>query len=106
MKAAIVWFAVSLAACSRSNNLVLGRVEKTVGGHRIVVTDCYRTAVPEPEAIPGGWRWMPCRDADLRIAAGHLEVNGRPYGNIGPADAVLVDHGVVSIQGAGRGGPR
>ena len=38
-----------LAACSRSNNLLLGRVEAKVGTHDVVVTDCYRTSVPPPQ---------------------------------------------------------
>jgi len=41
---------------------------------------------------------MPCKDADIWIRANVLYVNGSSYGPIGPADGVLVDHGVVSIQ--------
>ena len=37
-----------LGGCSRSNNLLLGRVEAVVAGHTVVVTDCYRTRVPQP----------------------------------------------------------
>jgi hypothetical protein len=90
----------ALAACSRSNNLLLGRVEAQVGSHTVVVTDCYRTSVPPPESIGADLHFMPCRDADIWIRAGVLTVNGRSYGPIGPADGVLVDHGVVSIQRA------
>ncbi len=91
--------AALLAGCSHSNNLLLGRVEHTVGTHQVVVTDCYRTSVPQPEQLPNAvWRWTPCRDADIRIQGEQLEVNGRDYGKIGPRDAVLVDHGVVSVS--------
>jgi len=41
---------------------------------------------------------MPCRDADVLIRGDELLVNGQSYGRLNPADAVLVDHGVVSIQ--------
>jgi hypothetical protein len=94
--------AVLLSGCSRSNNLLLGRVEATVGAHTVVVTDCYRTQAPQPEKLSdeGGrpvYRYMPCRDADIWIRGGELTVNGKPYGRLNPSDAVLVDHGVVSI---------
>jgi|SRR3954454_4503981 len=92
-----------LFGCNRSNNLLMGRVEAAVGGHPVVVTDCYRTSVPQPEQVEGGWRWTPCRDADIHIRSGVLEVNGRGYGKIGDGDAVLVDHGVVSVRRAGAG---
>ena len=89
-----------LAGCSRSNNLLMGRVEAQVGGHKVVVTDCYRTSAPGPEQLPDSvWRYTPCRDADVWIRGDQLEVNGKTYGRIGPADSVLVDHGVVSING-------
>jgi hypothetical protein len=104
---ALVPLLLALAACSRSNNLVLGRVEAQVGGHTVVVTDCYRTSVPAPETVPGtngqtDLHFMPCRDADIWIRGDQLSVNGRSYGRIGPSDGVLVDHGVVSIQAASR----
>jgi len=95
---------LSLAGCSRSNNLLLGRVEAHAGSHRIVVTDCYRTSVAPPREIPGapgevGYRFTPCRDADVLIRGGKLWVNGQDYGPIGPRDRILVDHGAVSIAG-------
>jgi hypothetical protein len=38
---ALLFTAVLLApACSRSNNVLLGRVEAKVGSHAVVVTDC------------------------------------------------------------------
>jgi hypothetical protein len=96
---------LALAGCSKSNNLLLGRVEAQVGGHTVVVTDCYRTSVPAPENVAGAngqndLHFMPCRDADIWIRGDQLSVNGRSYGHVGPADGVLVDHGAVSIQAA------
>jgi hypothetical protein len=102
-------FAVALcSACSHSNNLLTGTVEATAGSHRIVVTDCYRFSVDPPREIKGapgesGYRYTPCRDADVFIRTDELAgsdeavVNGRSYGHLGPADSILVDHGVVSI---------
>jgi hypothetical protein len=95
-----------LVACSRKNNLLMGRVEATVGTHTVVVTDCYRTHAPEPQRLSddGGqpvWRYMPCRDADVWIRGQQLTVNGKEYGRLNPADGVLVDHGVVSIEHRG-----
>jgi hypothetical protein len=93
---------MACSACSRSNNLVLGRVEATVGGHTVVVTDCYRTSVTPPEKIGGAseqsYRFMPCRDADVLIRNGELIVNGSSYGLLKQADAVTVDHGKVLIN--------
>ena len=94
---------LALAACSSSNNLLLGRVEVRAGGHTIVVTDCYRTSVPPPETLAGGdLHFKPCKDADIWIRSGVLSVNGTSYGPIGPADSILVDHGEVSVQRAPR----
>jgi len=86
------------AGCSRSNVLLLGRVEAQVGTHRVAVTDCYRFKVPPPGQSGGGYRFTPCADADILIGPSGLTVNGRFYGKIGPADDILVDHGVVSIR--------
>ena len=95
--------AAALAGCSRSNNLLFGEVQAQVGTHTVRVTDCYRTSVPPPERLAdaGGqasYRFMPCRDADVRIRAGELTVNGRSYGHIQQSDTILVDHGVVSLN--------
>jgi hypothetical protein len=92
-----------LAACSRSNNLLFGEVQAQVGSHTVRVTDCYRTSVPPPERLAdadgqASYRFMPCRDADIRIRAGELTVNGRSYGHLQQSDAILVDHGVVSVN--------
>jgi hypothetical protein len=93
-----------LTQCSRSNNVLLGRVEANVGGHTIAVTDCYRTSVEPPhqvEGSPGGkvtYRWTPCRDADILISGEELVVNGRGYGRLNGGDSVVVDHGRVLIN--------
>jgi hypothetical protein len=93
---------LACSACSRSNNLLLGRVEATVGGHTVVVTDCYRTRVTPPEKVGGpseqSYRFMPCRDADVLIRNDELIVNGSSYGLLKPADAVTIDHGKVLIN--------
>ena len=91
-------------ACSRSNNLLLGRVESTVAGHRIEVTDCYRTSVPSPRQLPDlpdgkkVYEFMPCRDADVLIRGDELVVNGTSYGTLKQADVITVDHGRVLIN--------
>jgi len=95
--------AAAIVGCSRSNNLLFGRVQSEVGSHTVVVTDCYRLRVPQPEKLTGTaasptFRFMPCRDADVLIKGDQLSVNGRHYGHLEPADDILVDHGVVSIR--------
>jgi hypothetical protein len=93
--------AAALAGC-RSNNLLLGRVEATVGDHTVVVTDCYRTRVPQPERSAGAdgpvYHFKPCRDAEVTIRAEQLTVNGQRYGSLNPGDSVTVDHGRVLIN--------
>lgn len=92
-----------LSAC-QSNNLLMGRVQATVGTHVVVVTDCYRFAVPPPQDVSGGkgdpitYRFMPCKDADVLIRGDELIVGGQSYGHIEPADAITVDHGVVLVN--------
>jgi hypothetical protein len=86
------------AACSQSNNLLLGEVQATVGTHTVLVTDCYRTSVPSPQKSGDDYRSTPCRDADLMINGETLFVNGRSYGHLDPNDSVLVDHGAVSVK--------
>jgi hypothetical protein len=103
--------ALLMPACSRSHNLLLGRVEATVGTHPVVVTDCYRTSVPPPETVAeaGGqttYRFTPCRDADVLIRNEELIVNGRTYGRLNPNDSVLVDHSVVSVNRSLQALPR
>jgi hypothetical protein len=95
-----------LAACSRSNDLLFGRVETTLGTHTVVVTDCYRTSVPPARQYVSlgqpAYRFTPCRDADILIEGEHLTVNGQSYGALQPGDGVLVDHGVVKVQSRPR----
>ncbi|MGB7721291.1 MAG: hypothetical protein WBL65_15395 [Bryobacteraceae bacterium] len=107
MKSALLLALLLLSGCSRSNNLLLGRVQAEVGSHTVVVTDCYRTSVPPPQRLPDAagravYRFTPCRDADVLIRGDELLVNGQSYGRLNPADAVLVDHGVVSVQRRSR----
>ena len=103
MKSAVLLSMLLLSACSRSNNLLLGRVQAQVGSHTVVVTDCYRTSVPPPQRLGDAvYRFTPCRDADVLIRGDDLLVNGQSYGRLNPTDAVLVDHGVVSIVHAPR----
>jgi hypothetical protein len=99
----LITVALTVSSCSRSNNLFLGEVEAQVGQHTVRVTDCYRTSVPPPERLPDVnaqpvYRFVPCRDADVRIQGEELTVNGQSYGRIGETDAVLVDHGKVSVN--------
>ena len=69
-----------------------------------IVTDCYRIRVDPPRTVedaPAGqrtYRFTPCRDADVLIRGDELSVNGRSYGHLDVNDAVVVDHGVVSIH--------
>jgi len=95
---------VFLSACSKSNNLLLGRVEATLGTHTIVVTDCYRTSVPPAQAskdsVDGSpiYRFTPCKDADVVIRDERLTVNGTSYERLSPGDTVVVDHGQVLVN--------
>ena len=104
----LLWYLFPLllftSACGRSNNLLLGRVETRLGPHRVVVTDCYRIAVPPPsmtrDATTGktSLHWTPLRDADILIRENEVSVNTRNYGRISPNGSLLVDHGQVSIE--------
>ena len=93
---------LACSACSRSNNLLLGRIEATVGNHTVVVTDCYRMRVTPPIKMGGpseqSYRFMPCRDADVLIRNDELIVNGTSYGLLKQADTVTIDHGKVLIN--------
>lgn len=92
---------LAVSGCSRSNNLLFGRVEAKVGSHVVAVTDCYRLHVPPPEQIKGTttYHYMPCRDADVWIRGEQLVVNGQEYGRLALDDSVTVDHGVVLVNG-------
>src|SRR3954470_22580394 len=96
MLLAIICAGPVLAGCSRSNNLLLGRVEAVVAGHTVVVTDCYRTEVPAPQAEASGATFTPCRDAVVAIRNEQLTVNGTSYGPLTHDAKVVVDHGRVS----------
>src|SRR5215468_11550579 len=99
MKASVIVLCALAAGCSRENNLLLGRVESNVGGHTVVVTDCYRTSVPPPQQVEQAvYRFTPCRDADVVIQREELIVNGQSFGKLKPSAEVLVDHGVVSVK--------
>jgi hypothetical protein len=95
---------VALLACSRSNNLLLGRIEGTVGSHKAVVTDCYRTHMPSPERLDDTadgkavYRFVPCRDAEIVLRGAELSVNGKAYGPLKDEDTITVDHGKVLIN--------
>lgn len=102
---ACVCFGLALASrtCTRSNNMLLGRVEAEVSGHTVVVIDCYRTSVPPPQTSVDAdgrsvHRFMPCRDADVMIRGAELIVNGRAYESLQEGDTVIVDHGRVLIN--------
>ena len=101
MRLRVVIAIVSVAGmmgCSRSNNLLLGRVEAVVAGHTVVVTDCYRTSVPQPITEGNGATFTPCRDAVVAIRNEQLTVNGMSYGPLTRDAKVVVDHGHVSIE--------
>ena len=94
---------LSLGACSKSNNILLGRVEEKVGSHIVIVTDCFKTSVPPPQLLKSAsdkpfFRFTPCLDADVVIDGDQLIVNGRSYGAIKETDTVLVDHGKVLVN--------
>lgn len=95
-------------SCSKSNNLVLGRVEAMVGEHKVEVTDCYRISAPRPERLPDlpdgkrVYSYVPCRDAVVMIRGEELVVNGQQYGALTPGDVVTVDHGKVLVNERAR----
>ena len=95
----MISLALLSAACTKENNVLLGRVERSLGTHLVVVTDCYRTSAPAPQQVGAAeYHYRPCNDADVWIRTEELTVNGRAYGKLNPGDGVLVDHGVVSID--------
>lgn len=100
----VVSAAVCITACSKSNNLLLGRVEAKLGTHTIIVTDCYRTSVPPVQSLRDSadgsmfYRFTPCKDADIVIRNVRLTVNGISYEKLSPGDTVIVDHGQVLVN--------
>ena len=100
---ALLVVALLIGACSKSNNILLGRVEEKVGSHIVIVTNCYKTSVPPPQLLKSAsdkpfYRFTPCLDADVVIDGDQLLVNGRSYGAIKQTDTVLVDHGKVLVN--------
>jgi hypothetical protein len=74
-------------------------VEALVGKHTVVVTDCYRTRVPQPRKVTDTeFQFKPCKDAEVVIRNEELIVNEKAYGKLQPQDAVTVDHGKVLIN--------
>jgi hypothetical protein len=45
------------------------------------------------------WHFAPCDNAVIEIAGDQLTVNGVAYGAIAPGDTILVDRGVVYVNG-------
>jgi len=93
---AVGYAALLLVGCSRSNNLLFGRVEAVVAGHTVVVTDCYRTKVPAPVPESNGATFTPCRDAAVVIRNEQRPSMERPTGHSPPA------HGLSSTTAASR----
>jgi hypothetical protein len=95
---------LTLAACSRSNNVLLGRVEADINGHRVAVTDCYQFyGIPEPQKLgEGSYRYAPCKDSVVTLQGNSLFVNGTAYGDLAADDSVTVNHGKVLINGISR----
>lgn len=93
-----------VAGCSRSNNLLEGRVETRIAEHAVVVTDCYRTSVPSPERLedtPNGeaaYRFAPCKDVTIELRGAELIVNRTSYGKLKASDTITVDHGKVLVN--------
>lgn len=103
----LFWLVITLPACSKSNNVLLGRVEAKVGEHIVIVADCYKTSVPPPQLLKGDdakpfFRFAPCLDADVVFNDDQLIVNGKNYGSVGQQDTVIVDHGVILVNGRMR----
>lgn len=90
------------------DNLLLGRVTAEMGGHTVVVADCYRPSVPpvqQLEETPAGeevYRFAPCRDSEVVIEGDRLMVNGSLYGVLKPESTVLVHHDEVVVNDVER----
>lgn len=85
-------------ACNSSQqNALLGKQQATIGGHTIVVTDCYRTDKAQAETVIDDkgatvYRFAPCKDANIEIRNEQLIVNGKSYGQIKAGVSVTLDH--------------
>jgi hypothetical protein len=99
--AAIAASLFTLVACSHDNNVLMGRVETTMGGHRVMVTDCYQFfGTPKIEKLGEGYyRYAPCKGSMVVIRGDTLFVNGAEHGTLEAGDSVTVDHGTVRING-------
>jgi hypothetical protein len=103
MKAIAILSLFFLVNCSDSNDLLFGRVQACVAGHRVTVTDCYRLRAPTPAHESGRrFRYAPCRDAVVVIDGDSLTVNDISRGRLSPGDAIVVDHGEVLVNGKRR----
>ncbi len=89
---------IGLSGCSASNNPLLGHVSAEVGGHEVVVTNCYRMFVPDVQPSDGGQRFKPCKEADVTIKGDMVFVNGESYGHLSSGDRVLVEDGRAKIE--------
>jgi hypothetical protein len=54
------------------------------------------------ESGDSAFEFTPCRDIHITIINEELTVNEMGYGRLNPGDRVLVDRGVVWVQGAGE----
>lgn len=102
--ALVLFVPLALAACSRSNNVLLGRVETDINGHRIAITDCYQFfGIPEAQKLgEGSYRYAPCKDSVVTIQGDSLFVNGIAFGDLAAGDSVTVEHGKVRVNGTSR----
>ena len=98
---AVAFVLLTLAACSRSDNVLLGRVETEINGHRIAVADCYQFfGIPEAKKLgEGSYEYSPCKGTVVALQGDELFVNGTSYGNLAADDSVTVNHGKVLING-------
>ena len=99
--AAIATALLALAGCSRDNNVLMGRVETDMGGHRVTVTECYKfLGSPKLEKLGAGYyRYAPCKGSEVVIRGDTLFVNGAQHGTLAAGDSVTVDRGKVRING-------
>jgi hypothetical protein len=59
----------------------------------------FRVHLPQPSKSPTQQRWSPCRDSQIMLANGELQVNGQRYGAISAGAPIVVDHGAVYVSG-------
>lgn len=91
-----------------SPNAWPGRIDAQVGGHRVVVTECYREQTPIVEQLEptaegeAAFRFAPCADAVIMLEGDQLTVNGIDYGSVRPGDTIVVHRGRVIVDGMVR----